>query len=139
MTGEFDTRILVFTGDVADLKIDWESCVGWSEMTWQDFRSAKPETGKLFRVILSPVDYYNFDFLDESKWQSYRLVSPDQKHSIYGYVPKDSELARRIRPGVDITSTELTLMLKFPKGTASNDQVEIESLVTEGWVEEDNK
>ena len=139
MTDNFDNKRLVFVNVAGDLKIDWESWVGWSEMTWADFRNSKPDSAKIFRVTLSPVDYYNFDFLDETKWQSYRLVSPDQENSLYGYVERGGELDKRIRPGPDSSSIPLMLKLKFPKGTLSNDQVEIESVVSDGWVEENAK
>ena len=139
LTDNFDNKRLVFVNVAGDLKIDWESWVGWSEMPWAEFRSSKPDSARIFRVNLSPVDYYNFDFLDETKWQSYRLVSPDQESSLYGYVERGGELDKRIRPGPDSSSIPLTLKLKFPKGTLSNDQVEIESVVSDSWVEENPK
>lgn len=139
MTDNFDTKRLVFLDAAGELKIDWESWVGWSEMPWQEFRATKSDSARMFRVTLSPVDYYNFDFLDEAKWQSYRLVSPDQENSIYGYVERGTELEKRLRPGPDSGAVPLMLKLKFLKGTMSNDQVEIESLVNEGWVEENLK
>lgn len=138
MTGDFDEKSLVFTDTPGVLKVDWESWVGWSEVPWDEFLSSKPFEGKVFRVTLSPVDYYNFDFLDESKWQSYRLISPDKEHSIYGYAEKGSRLDQRLRPNADTKSVALMLSLKFPKGTSSNDQVEIEKIINEGWVEEEN-
>ncbi|MES2657915.1 MAG: hypothetical protein V4689_04815 [Verrucomicrobiota bacterium] len=139
MTGDFDNKSMVFSETLGDLKIDWESWVGWSEMPWEEFRTSKPDEGKVFRVTLSPVDYYNFDFLDESKWQSFRLVSPDHEHSLYGYAEKGTALEQRLRPSADSSAVALMLSLKFPKGSSSNDQVEIERIVNEGWVEEESK
>ncbi|MEO7098882.1 MAG: hypothetical protein ABI162_05940, partial [Luteolibacter sp.] len=81
-------------------------------------------------------DYYNFDFNDDMKWQSYRLVSPDGEHAIYGYVEKSSLLDGRIRPNADVKSTPLMLSLKFPPGSTSSNQVLIDQFITEGWVEE---
>lgn len=134
-TGDFDDRSLVFEESPDGLKIDWESWVGWSEITWAEFLATKPKVAKVFRVTLSPVVYYNFGFSDEDMWVSYRLESPEHEHSIYGYVQKGSPLEQRIQPSPDVKSTALTLSLKFPEVTTSNDQVVIEALVTEGWVE----
>ena len=119
------------------LKIDWEMWAEWLELPWEKFLLTKPSTHHVFRVILSPVDYYNFGFSDDSKWQSYRLESPGREHGIYGYVEKGSELDMRLRPNVDEQEAMLTLALKFPLDPQSNSQVEIERFVCEGWVEEE--
>ena len=139
MTGDFENKNLFFTNEEDGLKIDWESWVGWSEMPWKEFRSSKPESSKVFRVTLSAVEYYNFDFLDEAKWQSYQLTSPDQEHSIYGYVERGSLMEKRFRLPPDVKSIPFMLKLKFHKDTRTNDQVEIEEVVNEGWIEEDAK
>jgi hypothetical protein len=116
------------------LKVDWESWVGWSELPWDKFLATKPTTGHLFRVILSNVDYYNFDFSDESKWRSYRLESPDREHGLYGYVQRDSESDKAIRLNADQKAVLFILSLKFPLDSKSNSQVEIDRVVSEGWV-----
>ena len=136
-TGEQMEKPLAFIETPQGLKVDWESWVGWSEISWEKFLSTKPTSAQVFRVSLSEVNYYNFDFSDESKWQSYRLISPDGEHSLYGYVEKGSALDRKIAPTEDMKVANLMLSLKFPAGAASNGQVEIEGFVTEGWVEDD--
>lgn len=138
VTGEFDRKPMAFVETPEGLRIDWESWTGWSEMTWEDFRSKKPSEGHVFRVSLSPVVYYNFGFADESKWKSYRLESPDKEHSIYGYVEKGSMLEERIRLDADTKKVFLMLSLKFPAEAQTDNQVVIERFVNEGWVEERN-
>ena len=117
------------------MKVDWESWVGWSDIPWQKFLSTKPTTGHTFRVIVSPVDYYNFGFSDESKWKSYRLESPGMEHGLYGYVARDTELSKAIHLNADQDKAPFTLSLKFPLDSNSHNQVEIEKLICEGWVE----
>lgn len=134
-TRDHEDRLLAFVDTPEGLKIDWESWVGWSEMPWEGFLSSKPCDALLFRVIVSTVDYYNFEFGDESKWQSYRLESPDKEHSIYGYAPKDSVLNAKLRPEGDAKTSLLMLKVKFPAASSSSTQVEIESVVGQGWVE----
>ena len=138
VTGDFDQRPMAFVDTPAGLRIDWESWAGWSEMTWGEFRSKKPTEPHVFRLSLSPVVYYNFGFDDESKWKSFRLESPDQEHSIYGYVEKDSMLEEQIRLDRDTKKVFLMLSLKFPPDAEKDNQVIIERFVNEGWVEEKN-
>lgn len=136
-TRDHEQKSLALIDTPEGLKIDWESWVGWSEISWEKFLSSRPVTGHVFRVTLSPVEYYNFGFTDDSKWQSYRLESADKEHSIYGYVEKGSVLDHRIHPNSEAKNTALMLSLKFPAGAASDSQVEIERYAGEGWVEEE--
>jgi hypothetical protein len=136
-TRDFQPKSLAFIDTPEGLKVDWESWVGWSDISWESFLSSRPVTGHVFRVTLSPVEYYNFGFTDDSKWQSYRLESSDKEHSLYGYVEKGSVLDHRIHPNSEVKSVALMLSLKFPAGATSSSQVEIEGFVGEGWVEEE--
>ncbi len=136
VTGDQVTKALAFVGTPQGLKIDWESWVGWSVIPWPDFLAAKPAASHVFRVLLAPVDYYNFEFSDDAKWQCYRLESPDREHAVYGYVEKDSPLDLELRPNSGDAATPLMLALKFPPNAASHGQVLIDRLVSNGWVEE---
>lgn len=135
-TRDFEEKSLAFIDTPQGLKIDWENWAGWSEISWKEFMATKPTSGHVFRVILAAVDYYNFEFTDDQKWQSYRLVSPDQEHALYGYAEKGTVVNGRIHLDADTKSIKLMLSLKFPAGATAGNQVEIERLVTEGWVEE---
>lgn len=135
-TKDLDDKEMAFVDSPQGLKIDWESWTAWSELSWEKFLSSKPTTGHVFRVTLSPVDYYNFGFADESKWQSYRLLSPDGENSVYGYTEKGTVLEQRIRLDADTKSAPLMLSLKFPAGATSDSQVEIDRFVADGWVED---
>jgi hypothetical protein len=136
-TGDFQTREMAFEETPDGIKVDWESWVGWSDMPWQDFRTMRPDSPKVFRVILEPVAYYNFGFGDEEKWQSYRLISPDGEQSIYGYVAKGSELEVKVRPDLDVKQALMTLQLKFPPAATTDNQVEITGFLANGWVQKE--
>jgi hypothetical protein len=138
-TRDFEEKSLAFIDTPQGLKIDWESWAGWSEISWKEFMATKPTSSHVFRVILAPVDYYNFEFTDDQKWQSYRMESPDHEHSLYGYAEKGTVLNGRILTDKDTKRINLMLSLKFPAGATSNNQVEIERFVAEGWVEEDSQ
>ncbi len=137
-TRDKEEKSIAFVEGPQGLKIDWESWVGWSDISWEKFLSSKSTTAHVFRVNLAATDYYNFDFKDEGKWQSFRLESSDQQHSIYGYVEKGSLLEKQIQPGRDTTVMPMMLSLRFPEDGASSNQVLIERLVCEGWVEENS-
>ncbi len=128
-------KSMAFVAGPEGLKVDWESWTGWSEIPWDEFIATKPATGHLFRLTLAASEYYNFDFQDDARWQSYRLESPDQEHSIYGYVEKGSLLEKQIHPASDVQTVPLMLVLKFPAGAASSNQVLIERFAGDGWVE----
>lgn len=130
-----EDKALAFFETAQGMKIDWENWVGWSDISWEKFLASKPTTGHVFRVTLAPVDYYNFGFSDESKWQSYRMESADHEHAVYGYVERSSVLDRRIRPAPEIPSINLMLSLKFPEGATKDSQVLIDGYVADGWVE----
>ncbi len=136
MTRDHEEKALALIETPQGLKIDWESWVGWSDISWEKFLATKPVTGHVFRVTVSAVDYYNFSFADESKWRSYRLISPDGDTSLYGYVERGSVLEQRIHPDGETKSLALMLSLKFPEGATTHSQVVIERLVADGWVEE---
>ena len=136
LTRDHEEKSLAFIETPQGLRIDWESWVGWSDIPWKEFLSTKPAGSHVFRVILASVDYYNFGFADDTKWQSYRLESPDGEHSVYGYAEKNSPLSAKLRPSAGDQAVLMTLALKFPPDARSGSQVEIERLVCEGWVEE---
>jgi len=133
-TRDFELREIVLVEADGGLRVDWESWVGWSEMSWADFEREKPEQPKWFRVVLSKVDYYNFAFKDDTEWSSYRLDAPDGTASLYGYVARAGELDQRIRPVDDAGSVKLLLRLKYPPGALSGNQVLIDGVAGQQWV-----
>lgn len=135
-TGDQLEKQIAFVETPQGMKVDWESWVGWSDISWEKFMAERPATGHVFRVMLSPVEYYNFGFSDEEKWQSYRMESPNREHALYGYVERGSKVAERIRPAPGVTNMGLIVSLKYPVGATLSGQVEIERFVNEGWVEE---
>jgi hypothetical protein len=135
-TGDFELREIVLLGGEGNLKVDWESWVGWSEMPWEDFQRERPVDGKWFRVTLSRVVYYNFAFKDETEWVSYRLDSPEGKNSLYGYVARASALDERIRPIDENGKVKLLLKLKFPPDAAAGNQVIIDAVSGHEWVDQ---
>jgi len=134
-TGDFAERQIAFVRSVGGMKIDWESFVGWSEMPWKQFIEGKVTRPVLFRASLKLLDYYNFSFADENRWQCYELRSPNGEHVLYGYVQKESLLDSRLRPMEATSSRMVTLKLRFPTEDSSKNQVIIDSMIADGWLE----
>jgi len=133
-TGDYRLREISLVKRDGHLKVDWDSWVGWSEMTWEEFRAKKPAKPVLFRVQLSLVDYFNFDFRDDNQWSSYRLDPQDGITSLYGYVPRTGDLDKRLRPADTGVKNRWVLKLKFPPDATRDNQVLIDSIVAEGWL-----
>lgn len=132
-----EERTMIFqkTGD--GLKVDWESWVGWSSMTWEDFLKRKPTQETEFRIYANPTNYYNYDFTDETKWISFRLDAPTGEKWIYGYAPAGSEIASQMAAAVRSGRIPYTLMLKFPADSKAPNQVIISKIVAGGWMVKD--
>ncbi|MCB1098206.1 MAG: DUF1080 domain-containing protein, partial [Verrucomicrobiae bacterium] len=134
-------RLMVPMEIAAGLKVDWEAVVGYSEMDWEDFKTTKPKTPTLFRVSLSPVNYYNYGF-DEKDYVSIQISDQSLNHVFYGYIPRKGALVDefvQLLPeavGIGGGSYDLraVLELKYPDEEAAANQIEIVSLKARGWV-----
>jgi len=137
-TRSFEEKSIAYVDSKQGLRIDWESWAGWSAMTWNEFLTTKPATARIFRVGIKPIDYYNFAFADDKKWQAYWIISPDGGHSIYGYAERGSHVCSKLPQATDpqqeARQEALILALKFPENATSANQVLIEECIAEGWV-----
>lgn len=115
-------------------RVDWESWVGYSEMTWEEIRELRPVKPVTFRVLCSAVQYYNYGFTDESEWISYRLQSPDRKQALFGYAARPSEEAKRLLRYGDEEGKPRAFILRIRFAEDSGpDQVIIDEVVSTGW------
>ena len=130
-----DTRNLSVHLTPSGPRVEWESWTVWSESSWKDFKNSRPTMPKLFRVKVSPVNYYNFDFKEETEWQSYIISSADGSDTVYGYVPRNSPLDLLLGASVKDADIPLTLLLRYPANGQSSSQVIIDSLVNDSWTE----
>lgn len=133
--GDFQRREIALVETPEGYRVDWESWAGWSEMNWSDFKKQRPTEPKLFRVVSSPSGYYNFSFKNETEWISFRLESPDGEDFLYGYAPTASDLAARLRPTDGVDKRHVILKLKFPADSPVDNQVLIEEIVNDRWLD----
>ncbi len=134
-TQDFGVRRMALREYPDGLKVDWESWAGWSQTPWDDFMATRPTDPRAFRVMIRPVDYYNFDFADDRVWQSYRLDSPDGGHTMHGYVERDSLADERIRSSLERQERPMLLELSFPENPQGRGQVVIHRQLADHWID----
>lgn len=134
-TARFDVRELTFVVTPSGLKVDWESWVGSSEMTWRDFVEKRPQQACEMRVVVSHTDYYNFEFGDDRQWRSYRLESADAETVLYGYVPRGSALEENLDKSLKYDGSRYILKMHFMPGDSRAKQVVIDQVVEKQWTQ----
>jgi len=127
---------LTFVRTEAGWKIDWESWSGWSEVSWADAVAQRPTKLVRLRAVVTPIEYYNFYFNEESRWRSFKLESPDGEQLLYGYVERDSPLEEQLSRDLE-TSPRLLIEVRFPGDPSARNQVFISRIVNTGWTDFD--
>ena len=125
--------ILAFEDD--RIVVDWESFVGYSEITLGEFISKKPRNSTLMRLNATSDNYFNYQFQEET-YRCLYLRNPKDTEAVYGYIEKgtraDDQLSRIIESGQSIRF--LTLKIQYPKKLGGKNQVIIDEIVTPGWL-----
>lgn len=137
MLENFDAREFVMLLEGDTWVIDWESFVGYSSMPINEFVAEKTSEPQLFRlsVSMSVPPYFNYSFSDEQGWDCYVLTDPKADVILYGYAAKFSKEASALKDMFSVKGkAAATLMLRFPEGAESANQVEISEVIGEGWV-----
>lgn len=112
--------------------VDWDCYARHCSAPWQEILSGKPVEAEV-RVFLTPDDYYNFDFADESVWKCFLLRSADLEDPIRAYTRIGSEAERSLSDPPE-GEMRATLRIKLSPGQSAHHQCEILELVTHGWV-----
>ena len=136
-TGEVRLATVVEDGD--GFRLDWPSFVAWGEMSWEDFRAAKPVAPVLMRVKAAPGGRFENQFGDPSWLRCVNLTHVDDPSGaiVFGYVEKTSDLGRKVDYWLSLGDGQpmpMTLRLKYPADAFSDSQVWITEVVSVGWV-----
>ncbi|MDB6074371.1 MAG: hypothetical protein JWO89_2011 [Verrucomicrobiaceae bacterium] len=115
--------------------LDWESYVGWGDLTFPEFGNQYPDTSQLMRVHARSDTNYQGEFANPNLYLNLELVSPDGLYRLHGYCEKNSPtglaLAGAVAGGVQ---TKLTLHLAYPEGGKSPETARITGLVADRWL-----
>lgn len=117
--------------------LDWESFIGYSQMSWSEFKKQRPSSPQFFRAFAATSDYYNFEFADQQgKFLALNLLSPDGVESVHGYCERASELGTQLQEllGKREGTAGITVRLAFPENPESNHVVKIVELVSDRWL-----
>ena len=124
-------------GDNFSYRVDWESWVGYCEMSAEDLIRVKPTEPKLLRIILRQGSYYNYEYSDDQVWAAYRLGFRNSDRALLAYARRSSQegeiLAELFRDSEELL---YTLKIRYPENARSSDQVEIVELLEQGWIED---
>ena len=71
--------------DTDDLRIDWESMVHWSEVSWDDFMSQEMTESHDFRVVMRLDEYPAEPYEDKKRWVCFKLYNPAHVGKDYGF------------------------------------------------------
>ena len=123
-------------GDQISYRVDWESWVGYCEMSVEELFRRKPTEAKLMRIILRRGSYYNYGFSDDRVWAACRLGFRNSDRSLLAYARRDSKEGAVLTELLQNTdSVPYTLKIRYPENARSGDQVEIVELLSQGWIE----
>jgi len=120
--------------------VDWESWVGYCEITPEEARAQRPTEPFLMRVLLRPESYFNYSFSDDTKWNAYQMHFRNSDEVFLAYSEKKSvpdETLKLVRKE-GITSPFL-VRVRFPQGARAGNQVEIVEVVGFGWIADTRK
>ena len=126
-----------------NLLLDWQSYVGYSSISWPEYRKGKPQTPIWLRALATAGDYYNFEFSDKARYLCVKLLSPDGVHSIYGYALRHTKMETLFRERLNYDQFEVTgkskelmkVMVKttFHSSSESDQCVNIRDIIPNRW------
>lgn len=118
--------------------VDWESLVGYGEMSFRDFRAGRPVKPIMLRAYVRRFEYFNFEFSDSSKYLCVKLTSESGDDSIYGFALRSSRLGQWLESDLAATGPAgfkgYTVRVSFPANSQSNQCVLLDEVVESRWL-----
>lgn len=130
-TGSARRPIMLEQQENGSLLVDWESCVGYCEISWEDLPKSPPGKASLMRVEISSADEYRNGF-NQDEWRCFRLRDLDWKHSVFGYERKVGLGS----PAFYLGGGRMPVIVRVARPDdpeAAEDQVVITEMVARGW------
>lgn len=136
VTSDYKTDSIVCVDQGNDtFLVDWESWIGYGDLTQAELRKQKPTRPTAIRALVKKTNYYNFQFSDDSQWQAYQISTKDSDDILYGYVLSSSAAHLELASFVSEKKvTALQLKIRYPKANKRASQVIIDSVISNGWV-----
>ncbi len=116
--------------------IDWEASVGYNSHQLSKLINLRQEDPVTLRVLITPANYYNYQYSDQRLYQSFAFkVSDDQQPRSYAFAKRDSIVAKQLMrffANRSQRSVAVTLQMRFPEEGDSG--AELLALVRPHWV-----
>lgn len=131
-----ELNVALVAGADGNFLLDWESYVGWSDLTFQAFWKKRPTTPQLVRVSAQLDDAYHGELSDPAKNLGLQLLSPDGLYCFHGYCEKTSPVGTLLAGLMAHPSPQrhLTLHLAFPEHSRPDSPVRITGVVAGSWL-----
>lgn len=124
--------VLLEEGD--SLLIDWECLVEYGPMSLADFITSPPSEPVEMRVIALPSDYYNYEFLDVSRFQAFELRTQTEPDiSLHAYAEKGTACHAELAAVSSGPNPVPVMLLLAPPATPGQPFCRIERLVKPHW------
>lgn len=114
-----------------EVLIDWESHVDYQPVAWSQYVQEPTTVTMSFRVVIEESPRYLGEFMDESRWVSYRLSNSGVEEVLYGYVPRDSPLHQSLQNAQAKGSQRMILSLQSSPEFKARQSVVIKALISE--------
>ena len=117
---------------------DWQSYVGYSNLTWSDLLVERPADPVIVRARVTPGDYFANSFDNPKLNACFTLTDDKRQVTIYGYTPLRSTIATESLTFTEEEIAEGTeklvmLSISYPPKTRKTNQVNIEKFVNDSW------
>lgn len=119
-------------------RVEWQSFVEFKDAHFHRFMEQKDPAPRMFRVQIERTDYYGADrpqFKNLADYVVYKLTVPGTALDAFGFVDRNSPLAKKMTELADWSQYPLACILElkktaFPHGT---EHFVITRFITDGW------
>ena len=116
-------------------KIDFACFIRHGSAPWPAILSGEVAEADV-RVLVMPDAYHNFNYLDETKWRSFVLSSPDLDERIHLYAPVDLPNLREMPRGWLKEPRSMFLRIKqTSRENLARKQFELVEILAPGWTQ----
>lgn len=114
--------------------VDWESYVGYCDISWDELPKLQPKQPSLVRAIRERNEYYNQGF-NSKEWQSFKLSYPKSEKTLIGYVRRNDYSINQLLPiGNRFGAMKVTLKIHYPKNVSDPRLVIIDEVIAADWI-----
>ncbi len=116
-------------------KVDFACFIRHCSAPWPAILSGEVAEADV-RVLVMPDAYHNFNYLDETKWVSFALSSPDMEERIHLYAPVDLPNLREMPRGWLKEPRQMFLRIKHTsRENLARKQFELVEILAPGWTQ----